>query len=378
MVKASIGIRVAPIATLLLLASLAHGETVSYTANLNTSKGNPVYDILILETDGTQVHAAVYPSELPGRGTSVISHDVPFTPTKSLVIGLTEGQDTDGSDKTELIMFLDNAFAAANVGVPFSSIFAGARHSVTVANLQEAAAGNAAQLAWFTDTFFPGPAAGAAFDSHGPFTVAEFTFLKIIGASAVSGNWMITSQQTVPADDPNALEGRATEVIGETAKVDTGPFDISFTLSEGGEFAADKTVLNNTGVAWQRFEMQLGTGSGGSFVPSTTGDGLSFNATLSNHESTGAFPNVVVAEDRIIFTGFLPPGGTAHFIVFVTVPLDLPTITLWQIAIARATAAPALTPWSLAVLALLLSGLGAFRLHRRKPAGGSLPGRLLS
>ena len=377
MVKACIGIRVVPIATLLLLASVARGETVSYTANLNTTKGNPVYDILILETDGTQVRASIYPSELPGRGTSVISHDVPFRPIKTLVIGLTEGQDTDGSDKTELVMFLDNAFAAANAGVPFSSIFAGARHSVTVANLQAAAAGDAAQLAWFTGTFFPGPAAGAAFDSRGPFTVAEFTFLKIIGASAASGNWMITSQQTVPADDPNALEGRATEVIGETAKVDTGPFDIAFTLSEGGEFAADKTVLNNTGVAWQRFEMQLGTGSGASFVPSTAGDGLSFNAVLNNHEATGAFPNVVVGEDRIVFTGFLPPGGTAHFIVFVRVPLDLPTITLRQIAIATATAAPALTPSSLVVLAVLLGGITAFRLQRRKRAGDSLPGRLL-
>ncbi len=375
--RSCIGIRVVPITTLLLLASLARGETVSYTANLNTSKGNPVTHILILETDGTRVHASVYPYELPGRGTSVISHDVPFTPIKSLVIGLTEGQDTDGSDKTELIVFLNNAFAAANAGVPFSSIFPGARHSVTVANLQEAAAGDAAQLAWFTDTFFPGPAAGAAFDSHGPFTVAEFTFLKIIGASAASGNWMITSKQTVPADDPNALNGLATEVISETAKTDTGPFDIAFTLSEDGELAADKTVLNNTGVAWQRFEMQLGTGSGGSFVPSTAHDGLAFDAMLNNREETGAFPNVFLEEDRLVFTGFLPPGGTAHFVVFVRVPQDHLAITLRQIAIATTTAAPALTPWSLAVLGVLLCGITVFRLHRRKPAGGSPSGRLL-
>ena len=71
-------------------------------------------------------------------------------------------------------------------------------------------------------------------------------------------------------------------------------------------------------------------------------------------------------------------GGTAHFVVFVMVPLDLPTITLRQIAIATATNAPALTPWSLAVLAVLLGGLGGFRLHRRKRAGGQLPGRSLS
>jgi hypothetical protein len=371
--NARVGIRVVPIAALLLLASLARGETVSYTANLNTSKGNPVYDTLILETDGTQVHAAVYPSELPGRGISVISHDVPFTPTKSLVIGLTEGKDTDGSDKTQIVMFLDSAFAAAHAGVPFSSVFPGTRHSVTISNLQAAVAGDVAQLAWFTDTFFSGPAAGAAFDSRGPFTVAEFTSLTIMGASAAAGNWVINSAQTFPVGDPNALNGRATEVIGETAQTDTGPFDITFTLSDSGDFALDKSVLNNTGVTWQRFEMQLGTGSGPSLVSSTAGDGLSFVTSLNNHEETGAFPNVVVEEDRIVFSGFLAPGGTAHFVVFVRTNINVQhTVTLRQLAVATTTAAPALTPWSLGVLAVLLAGFGSVRLRRLKSVGGSL------
>lgn len=365
--KGCIGIRVVSIATLLLLASVARGETVSYSANLNTSKGNPVYDILLLETDGTQVHASMYPSELPGKGTSVISHDVPFRPTKSLVIGLTEGQDTDGTDKTELIMFLDNAFAAANVGVPFSSIFPGARHSVTVANLQAAAAGDAAQVAWFTDTFFPGPAAGAAFDPRGAFTVAEFTALKMIGQNATAGNWMINSFQSLPKNDPNAQSGKVTAVIGETAKVDTGPFDIELLIDGDGMFAIDKSVLNSTGVAWKGFTLQLGTGTGANFVASPPGDGLAFVANLNNREETGAFPNAVVGEDRIVFSGSLPQGGTAHFVVFVST--DITTnhlVTIRQIAIAQTTPAPALTPWSLAVLAVLLGGLGGFRLHRRK------------
>jgi hypothetical protein len=370
-VKTSIGIRALSIATLLLLASLARGETVSYTANLHTSKGNPVTDILILETDGIQVHASIYPSELPGTGISAISHDVPFEPTKSLVIGLTEGKDVDGNDKTQIIMFLDSGFAAAHVGVPFSSVFSGARHSETIASLLAAVAGDATQLAWFTDTFFPGPAAGAAFATHGPFTVAEFTSLTIGGVSAVAGNWMITNLVTIPWVDSTHL---ATEVIGETAKTDTGPFDIAFPLTHiPGELVIDKTVLNNTGVAWQRFEMRLGTGSGANFVPSTTGDGLSFIAMLNNHETTGAFPNVAVEEDRIVFTGLLAPGGTAHFIVFVrTDAMGGQTITLRQAAFAPSATAPALNPWSLALLAVLLSSFAGLRLRRLKPAGGAL------
>jgi hypothetical protein len=370
LMKIHAGIRVLPIVVLLSVASLAHAEMVSYVANLQTSKGNPVYDILVLEADGAQqVHATIYPSQLPGDGTSIISHDASFTPVKSLIIGLTEGRDIDGSDKTQIIMFLDSSFAAAHAGVPFSSIFPGTRHSTTISNLQAAVAGDAAQLAWFTDTFFPGPAAGAAFDTRGPFTVAEFTSLTIDGAKAVAGNWMITSLQTVPFNDPKAINGRATEVISETAKMDTGPFDILFSLtthSDRGQFAIDKSVLNNTGVAWRQFEMQLGTGSGPDFVPSTTGDNLSFVSSLDNREETGAFPTVLVEEDRILFTGLLRPGGTARFVVFVgTTTNDEPTPTVRQIAVAQAHQAPALGRWPLVVLAVLLSATGWLALQRR-------------
>lgn len=365
----------AVLAVLFAISTAAHGASISYTANLHTSKGNPVYDILILETDSAgQVHASLYPTELPGRGLAVISHDLPFTPVKTLVIGLTEGKDTDGSDKTQIVMFLDGAFAAAHAGIPFSSIFSGARHSETIANLKAAVGGDAERLSWFTDTFFPGPAAGAAFDSSGPFTVAEFTSLTIIGANGVAGQWMINSSDTIPFNDPDALSGFATEVIDETAKLNNGPFDIAFTLSEAGVFAVDKTVLNNTGVPWRRFVMQLGTGMGATFTPSTTGDGLFFISQQNNHEETGAFPDVTVEEDRVIFSGFLAPGGTAHFIVFVRTNDDTQhTVTLRQSAVGvAAVGAPLLRPWALAVLILVLMFVASTRILRSQP-GRRLP-----
>ena len=366
--KVCLGIRIAAVVGVVALASIAQGETVSYTADFQTSKGNPVYDILILEADAAQqVHATIYPYDLPGIGMSTIHHNVGFTPVKTLVIGLTEGKDTDGSDKTQIIMLLDSDFAAANVGVPFSSIFVGTRHSTTIANLQAAVSGDLTQLAWFTDTFFPGPAAAAAFDSTGPFTVAEFTSLTIDGANAVFGNWMINSKQTVPFNDINAIDGRATEVINETAKGDTGPFDIAFSLmthSTRGQFAIDKTVVNNTSVTWRSFEMQLGSGSGAGFVPSTTGDSMYFVDALNIHEATGAFPSVQVQEDRIVFTGSLPPGGSARFIVFVgTTVDDAPVVTLRQLAVGG-QAAPVLDEWALAMLAALLAASGWLTLRR--------------
>jgi hypothetical protein len=351
------------------VAGPAHAVTVSYTANLQTSKGNPVTDLLILESDGVHpVTASVHPSDIPGNGTVVISHDAPFQPAKSLLIGLTEGRDVDGSDKTQLVMLIDPAFAAANTGVPFSSVFPGARHNETITRLRAAVSGDAAELAWFTDTFFSGPAAGAPFDSRGAFVIAEFTVLKTIGQNATAGNWVITAFQSLPANDPNAQSGQVTGAIRETAQVDLGPFDIELSLIGGGTFAIDKTVLNDTGVPWNGFVLQLGTGIGAAFVPSPPGDGLSFNSNLDNREETGAFPDAVVAEDRIVFSGFLPPGASARFVAFLTT--DNPATQLATIRqsarSAAPAAAPAMGPALLAVLVVMLGTLAGLQLRRRR------------
>jgi hypothetical protein len=350
----------------LFSVSTAGAETVSYSANLQTSKGNPVTDILILEAaPGQPARATPYPHVLPGSGTVVISHDSPIVPSRSLIIGLTDGTDENGVDKIQLIMFLDPDFAGANDGGLFSTVFPGARHNDTINRLKAAVAGDAAELAWFADTFFAGPAAGAAFATGGRFVVAEFTGLNIIGNAASAGNWMITSFQSFGSNDPNAQSNRSTARILETAKVDTGPFDIELSLTNLGEIAFDKSVLNNTGVEWRAFRLILGTGLGPDFVPSTDQDALSFLPALNNREETGAFPNVAVGDDEAVFTGSLNPGGTARFVVFVRSDTAGPhTVTLRQIAVASAAPAPALSTLSLVVLVVVLGGLAALRLRQ--------------
>jgi len=353
---------------LLAAAAPSRAVTVSYTATLSTSKGNPVTNLLILESDGVHsVQATVYPSDIPGRGTTVISHEALYQPSTSLLIGLTEGVDVDGSDKTELVMFLDRAFAAANAGIPFSSIFPGTRHSETIASLLAAESGDAAALTWFTDTFFPGPAAGAAFASDGPFAVAEFTSLKIIGENATAVDWMLTGFESLPKTDPNAQSGKVTAVITETAKVDFGPFDIQLRIDGNGVFAVDKTVANTTGLAWTSFVLQLGSNLGAGFVPSTPGDGLGFDAGENNRETTGAFPTALVGEDRIVFSGHLAPGDSARFVVFVsTNTIGNHFVTIRQSAGAVSAPAPLLTPLALLVLVVTL-GVGAILRLRRTP-----------
>jgi hypothetical protein len=347
------------LAAALLSASSALAGMVTYPLNLSTSLGNPVTDILILENDGALVHASIYADDLPGTGPAVINHTVPFTPVQTLVIALTEGTDGMGNDKTQIIMLLDKDFAAANDGVQFSSVFPGAKHSVTIANLQAAVAGDAAQLAWFTDTFFSGPAAGAAFVSGGPFSVVEFTVGNVIGGNAAFGNWMITGFQALPP-----MMGLPTAEIEETAKIDCGPFDIVVQVSDSGGLTVDKTVLNNTGRAWTGFKINLGTGSGGGFVPAA--GGLFFPLSPVS-ETTGAFPELERTSNTLAFKGLLPPGGTAHFVFDVRA--DDTEFTLRQIAACSSDAVPAADAQSLLALALVLAGIAAFKLRGR--LGGS-------
>jgi hypothetical protein len=350
---------------LLAFGMPARAETVGYTANLSTSRGNPVTQVLILEEDAAgNVHGQFHAAPVPGTGTVVIAHDVPFHPVKSLLIGVTDGQDENGDDKTQLVMFLAPDFAAANAGVPFSSVFPGARHSATIDSLDAAAAGDAASLAWFTEVFFSGPAAGAVFATGGAFAVAEFTALKSIGNSATAGNWMINSFSSIPRTATTPV----TAVIDETAKVDTGPFDIELTLDGDGLLAIEKTVTNNTGADWLRFEMRLGTGTGDGFTPSQPSDGLQFAPLPPCVETTGGFPNVTFEEDRVVFTGRLAAGGTAHFVVYLsTTQVGRYNLTLRQIAAAVTVAsAPALSPSMLVVLVALLSILASVRIGARR------------
>ena len=46
----------------------AQAATVTYNASFETSRGNPITDIIILELDGGgTVHGLVYPYDLPGQ-----------------------------------------------------------------------------------------------------------------------------------------------------------------------------------------------------------------------------------------------------------------------------------------------------------------------
>lgn len=300
-------------------ALAAQAAPVSYAAQLKTSRLNPVTDILILEADAEgAVHGSLYPDDLPGEGYAVILHEPAYQPVRSLIIGLTNGEDEEGNDKIQLVMFLADDFAANNQSVNYSAAFPGAKHSLTIESLLAAVAGDATAMAWFTDTFFNGPAAAAVFDTHGSFTVAEFTALDTIGGAITVGDWTLnTPFSFIAPGGPGSHGGSPTGILDEGA-VSPGPFDIEFSLDDNGVFAVDKTVQNDTELTMTGFTLEVGTGTGADFVPSANTALLQFTNEGLTEETTGAFPDMTFGATLISFDGSLAPGASANFVFFVS------------------------------------------------------------
>lgn len=330
---------------------------VTYTANLNTSAGNPVTDIMILESDGTQTFLD-YSFTLPGLGTSALSHDAPFLPTESLVIGLTEGVD-----QQQIIMFVNNDFAEANVDVRFSEAFPNTHHSELIGRLTAAEAGDADELAWLTDTFFPGDGALASFATGGSFTVAEFTSLTVIGTNATSGNWLLEGLQEIEFEQPQTQFDLPTLTLDEGA-TDAGPFDVELeNQRSNGLFVIETNIRNDTGGRITEVELLLGSDLGPEFMPSEMDDDVDFAVIKGpGHEDQSGIFSVVQSEvDRIVFSGgSLGPGQSAKLVTLLQTNGALPLpFTLRQ----TATVIPIPEPAS---ATLLLIGTASIGLLRRR------------
>ena len=122
------------------------------------------------------------------------------------------------------------------------------------------------------------------------------------------------------------------------------------------EYKVTEFVDNNTGIGWSSYKMQLGSGTGTSFVAATTG-ALDFDAPSYDAPPTSsALPAVTTSPYQLTFSGGSQGTGASTY----TFRLDIPdlattggpaTFTLRQIS----TAVP--EPGTLAIAALGLIGL---------------------
>ncbi|MFH1845063.1 MAG: hypothetical protein ABIF77_17890, partial [bacterium] len=82
------------------------------------------------------------------------------------------------------------------------------------------------------------------------------------------------------------------------------------------EYILSEGFNNGTGVGWTDYHVELGFGTGGAFVASTTGDGLDFDAPDQNSPYVFApFTTVTINEDTIdAVDGIVAPGGFYTFV----------------------------------------------------------------
>jgi hypothetical protein len=154
-----------------------------------------------------------------------------------------------------------------------------------------------------------------------------------------------------------------------------GPIDIVFGVDPSGgvtEYRVDDNIFNRTGVEWTNFRLELGFGTGASFVRASAASGLDFNVpldVLNGDALPSAFvlnASIFVSANTIDFTGSLLNGTSEELSFAIDVP-DLPAsannmFTLRQTPNITATAA---VPEP-STLMLLSAGLLATALRLRR------------
>jgi PEP-CTERM motif len=172
-----------------------------------------------------------------------------------------------------------------------------------------------------------------------------------------------------PAPNNDDVAGPSSNVIRITQKnyVHLGPVDLLFSVVPSGgvtEYILSEGVANSTGVDWTDYHLQLGFGTGASFVPSVAGDGLDFDAPSFNTPADmSVFTSVTVTEDGIDGLGGVYPAG---YFDFFNVPIDVPDgieqFTVRQYPTRDFVPEPG--SW---ILALLAGGIGMAMYRRATP-----------
>ncbi|MGA2063282.1 MAG: choice-of-anchor F family protein [Thermoguttaceae bacterium] len=117
-----------------------------------------------------------------------------------------------------------------------------------------------------------------------------------------------------------------------------GYIDIVFDVTPTNgvtEYKVFESVDNNTLTNWSSYLIELGFGSGASFIQSPSGDGLDFGApNYTPPLVSSAFSTVVPTEDLLVFTNGTQGSGSETYQFRIDVPnLSTGTFTLRQIPI---------------------------------------------
>jgi hypothetical protein len=168
---------------------------------------------------------------------------------------------------------------------------------------------------------------------------------ELTGITWFSGVASVAGEAVPPADSPNNdnVVGDSDNEIYILQKdyFGIGPVDIVIdVINSGGttEYIVIEGVQNSTGLDWDGYHIELGFGTGGSFVKSTPGDGLDFDGP--DYDSTADFnpggfffPTVTrPTEDDLVASGGIQPdfAYAGNFIFHVDVPDGISQFTIRQ------------------------------------------------
>ena len=161
------------LAILLGVAANAAATTITYTLNMwGTLNGSNVTNVIILERNGAQTNLDTSASFIiSASGTTTLSHDVAFTPTETLILGIDAAPP---GGHTHMAFFVDPAFGWSIQGILFSQVFPGVGYSNLRNAILNGSNGDATAQAFLVN-FFNGAGAAAAFDSNSAPLFGEFT-----------------------------------------------------------------------------------------------------------------------------------------------------------------------------------------------------------
>ena len=142
--------------------------------------------------------------------------------------------------------------------------------------------------------------------------------------------------------------------------------DLVFTVTPSDgvtEYKVTEFVDNNTGIGWSSYKMQLGSGTGTSFVAATSG-ALDFDAPFYDAAPTSpALPTVATSPFELTFSGGSQGTGASPYTFRLDVP-DLATVGGPATFTLRQIPTPIPEPGTFAIAALGLIGLVARRWSR--------------
>ncbi|MHB1036488.1 MAG: choice-of-anchor F family protein [Pirellulales bacterium] len=145
-----------------------------------------------------------------------------------------------------------------------------------------------------------------------------------------------------------------------------GEIDIVFHVQPSNgvtEYKVFESVDNNTFINWSDYRMQLGFGTGASFVPTLPGSGLDFDfPTFDTFPASSAFSTVLPGENVLAFTTGIHSSGSETYQFRIDVPDLSPTGAIESFTLRQV---PVAVPEPSSFL-LLLSAVACFGLSRAR------------